>query len=110
MIPETVNSYDIHNASLTLNIVTDVICDGNNVMKKVTLFSNGTWTLHISGKEVDLSSVYVSNRFSATKEGVEVVIAAATLLKLCDGVKVSKGVIVTRYHSLNLWQTGQEQG
>jgi hypothetical protein len=87
------------NQSVTCKTLTGTTVNDTPVCKTVQFLQDGTWVLSVSGKVIDLNSLYVSNKFLYTKESIQLVCEIISKLKLCVGVKARKAII-TRFHSV----------
>lgn len=103
LLPSSVKTLDVNNTFVKCSVPSNIFCDGNEVFKIVTFFSNGEWTLDISGTKVDIESLFLSNQFTASHESILIVLKGVNLLKFCDGVAMRKDIIISRYHTLNKW-------
>ena len=91
----------------------EIICEtqsgcfsnGHSVNKVLVFHSNGTWNLIVGGKSIDLTSLYIDETFELHSEGIDLIFKCVDKIQLCGGVKVSKNIIMTRYHTLDSWQT-----
>jgi len=93
--------------NMLYNVGSGQYCDGNEIIKNVTLFCDRTWSIHINGFESNLNSIYISDEYIPTPESIQQVIKTTRLIKLCEGVKLTKAVVVGRYHVLNKWQNNE---
>ena len=76
--------------------------NGNNVSKTIIVHNNNIWQFKIAGKIVDLSKIYIEGTFHLSVKGVTEVFNAVVNIKLCSGLKVTKSIIVSRYHTIDL--------
>lgn len=83
---------------VTCKYFTGILVNNNPVRKIVNFYENGTWTLKICEKEINLEKVYVPDKFQFTKECIRTVFETVVVLRLCFGIKVNKSVIVTRFY------------
>lgn len=107
LLPDTVSNIKVRKDSVQFAIGSGQYCDGNEITKNVTLFCDGTWSIHISGTEINLNSIYISDKYIPTPESIQQVIKTTRLIRLCEGVKLTKTVVVSRYHVLNKWQNDE---
>jgi hypothetical protein len=80
------------------------LSNGNGVTKSITLHMNGMWELEIAGKKVNLSKAYIDGTFHASEKGIKVVFSIVDKIQLCCGLEITKSIIVSRYHTLDLWK------
>ena len=78
---------------------------GHCVDKEVSFISDGTWEVKVGGKSVDLTNMYIDERFQLSIEGISLVFECVNKIQLCCGIRVSRSVIMTRYHTLDTWQS-----
>lgn len=92
---------------------TEIICEtqsgcfsnGHSVNKEIAFNINGTWQLGIGGKSVDLTKVYIDKTYQLCQEGICLVFKCVDKIQLCNGIKVSKSIIMSRYHTMDSWQS-----
>ena len=98
-------------ATLTLRIcmrTTDLrssIYNDTEVMKTLTFFNNGSWSISITGTEIMFSKLSIDNKYYLNKDCILFVCNIAKKLKLCHGIILSKSVITTRFHIIEQWKT-----
>lgn len=91
----------------------EIICEtesgcfsnGHSVNKTVMFHTNGTWALSIGGKSVELTNLYIDKSFQMCQEGIRLVFKCVDKVQLCNGIGVSKSIIMSRYHILDSWQS-----
>ena len=79
------------------------LSNGNKVEKTIIFNENGEWQLQISGTWVELSTIFIENKYKINKENIETIIQAVRSISLCQAVKVTKSVVVSRFHTLEKW-------
>ena len=89
---------DENENSVSLKHFTGYCIDDHQVFKEIELCKDGSWKLKMCGKLINLSSLYVSEKFQYTKESIAIVCRTVKILKLCAGVTINSSVIVTRFH------------
>lgn len=97
-VPQDFILEDENETSVTFKHFTGYSMDETPVYKVVQFHKSGKWTLKVSGKEINLPSLYVSDLFEYTIESVKVVCEIVKILRLCNGVKITSSLIVTRFH------------
>ena len=110
------NIVDILPASYMMKTLTSskIICEtqsgcfsnGHSVNKVLVFESNGTWNLTVGGKSIDLINLYIDETFELQPEGINLIFKCVDKIQLCGGVEVFKNIIMSRYHTLDSWQTG----
>jgi hypothetical protein len=87
----------------------DTLCksNGNCILKVITFMDTGEWRLDISDQNVNLNQIMIANTYQSDTKGIKTVLTAARKVNLCEGVPVSKNVIMTRFHILENWRSGE---
>lgn len=91
-------SSDANKISFTYD--TNYYSNGSQIAKCVTFYANKTWSLTICGHETHLEIFEVDKRFDVSKESIELVCKQVVMLKLCEGITVTKSIVCSRYHTL----------
>ena len=116
----TVNAIDFQNIVdiLPANYImkestsSEIICEtksgcfsnGHSVDKVLVFHSNGTWNLTVGGISIDLTNLHIDETFEMHPEGINLIFKCVDKIQLCGGVKSSKNIIMSRYHTLESWQ------
>lgn len=72
--------------------------NGNTVCKVLKFNVDGTWSLEVCGKVIDLNKCYIENKYSITRESIQTICKIVLTIKLCQGMEVQKSMIVSRYY------------
>ncbi|MES9902010.1 MAG: hypothetical protein ABW168_04915 [Sedimenticola sp.] len=80
------------------------VINGDKIDKTVTFFKDGTWTLKIGKTDINLNNIHISNKFEFTKESLAGVCTAVKLIRLCEGLTLTKSIIITRFHIIERLQ------
>jgi len=70
LLPDTVSNLKVRKDNVQFAIDSGQYCDGNKIIKNVTLLCDGTWSIHISGTETYLNSIYISDKYIPTPESI----------------------------------------
>lgn len=81
--------------------------NGNRIVKTLTLTNHCEFEVSIASHLVDLRSLGVDNRFNLNTLDVLTVFEIVTKLKICNGVNMSKSVVVSRFHTLEVFTAGE---
>lgn len=74
---------------VTLIMATNIISNGNRVMKEITLdFQNHSWSLKVMGKRTNLENFGISSNFDGTKECLDDILHITSCLNICLGLLV----------------------
>ena len=84
---------DDNENSVSLKHFTGYCIDGHQVFKQ-----DGSWKLKMCNKLINLSTLYVCEKFQFTKESIHIVCQTVNILKTCVTVTITTSVIVTRFH------------
>ena len=71
LLPDTVSNIKVRKDNVQFAIGSGQYCDGNEIIKTVTLFCDGTWSIHVSGTEINLNSIYISDKYIPTAESIQ---------------------------------------
>lgn len=82
--------------------------NGNPVLKTVTFNTDCTFEVSIASHVLDLSSLGVSGVYTLNTEDVLTVFTIVIKLNICNGVRVSKSVIVSRFHTLESFTVNED--
>lgn len=96
-------------SQLTCDIDCNIQINGNSVYKRVTFFNTKKWTLEVSGKSVDLENMFINSTFQVSQESITAVCLSVQSLKLCEAVKVTGSVVVSRYHTVENFKVNERQ-
>lgn len=96
----------------TIVFALETLCssNGNKVYKELKFYRNGRWQLIVSGKEIDLNHLGISDEYTLNdSRSVTLVCKEVKLLKLCEGIKINKRVICSRFHIMENWCSSSNQ-
>ena len=82
--------------------------NGNRIIKKLIFDADGKCDVCISEKVVDLSNIGVAFRYQFNSNSIKAVFDIVEALKLCNGVKYNKQLIVSHFHTLDTWKCNCE--
>lgn len=78
------------NDSATILMASDVVSNGNILMKEIILnFNNKTWSLKVRGTEIDLEKLGISNHFDSSKENLDEIFFITRKIDICLGLEVA---------------------
>ena len=103
-IPEKYTVKKTCDSMIICSLETDNLCNGNSIYKQITFHGDCSWDLSICGKTVNLNTLHVDNRFSLQRDSILCVCNVVEKMHLCEGVEVTKNVIVSRFHTLEKYQ------
>ena len=99
-VPEKISINEFEENKLVCELVTPFTVNGSVIRKQITLQSCGKWKLFITGTDVDLRALSIDDAYANDEEGVSLVFEIAEKLNICKGIKVTKSVVCSRYHTL----------
>lgn len=103
-VPKTYTITDTSNETVSCHIDSGCTANGNHVLKTVSFHSDGKWDLCVFGRNVDLSKIDIDNTFEKTESSITSVCSTVEKLKVCEGKAHSKSVLMTRYHTMDVFQ------
>ena len=103
-IPEKYTIKKTSDSMIICSIESGVLCNGIQMCKEISFRSDGKWELTICGKNVNLQTLHANDTFSRYNDSVMSVCTAVEKMQLCEGVAVTKNVIVSRFHTLDQFQ------
>ena len=86
------------------SIESESLCNGSQICKEISFHCDGKWELTVCGTSVNLHTIHANDTFSLDRESIISVCTAVEKLQLSEGVKVTKSVIVSRFHTLDQFQ------
>lgn len=76
-----------------------VFCDlinGNQIVKKISIYSNGKWQLHIGENKIDLEGLEIENSFIMSRNSLHTICSIVFKLITCKGMQIKKITVCTR--------------
>lgn len=79
--------------ALTIAVPTNIDVDGCTLLKTVTIKDNGTWSLSVRGKQVDLLKAGLEGKIALERNAILGLLEVVKKLALCEGVEGLKCTI-----------------
>ncbi|KAH3797502.1 hypothetical protein DPMN_151083 [Dreissena polymorpha] len=83
---------------MTCEIQSDFLSDGNPIVKTIYFKNDYSFQVFIGDVEINLASVDIDGSYNTSFSGINEMCKIVKLIKLCEGVKVSRDTICSRLH------------
>ncbi|MES9883829.1 MAG: hypothetical protein ABW185_23505 [Sedimenticola sp.] len=105
---DNINSVHADTNEIACEIETAFLSNGLKVNKHVTFHRDGSWNLKVAGKNVDLKKHGILDKYATNRDNINLVIRIVKQIHLCCGVRVTRNINVSRFHTLENWHNSDE--